>query len=55
MRRQTQRIEVDGAALWVEEEGPLDGEPLLLLHGLTGTGADWRHALDLAALATRYR
>src|SRR5579859_3837581 len=46
-------IEVDGAALHVEERGT--GEPLLLLHGLTGTSGDWRHVFDLDALARRFR
>jgi pimeloyl-ACP methyl ester carboxylesterase len=43
----------DGAEIHVHERG--EGEPLLLLHGLTGTGGDWRHAFDLDALAARYR
>jgi pimeloyl-ACP methyl ester carboxylesterase len=46
----TQRtIAVEDIELYVEEHGI--GEPLLLLHGLTGTGADWRHVFDLDALA----
>ena len=35
----------------VQGEGP----PLVLLHGFTGSGADWRHVFDLDALARRYR
>lgn len=31
------------------------GPPLILLHGFTGAAADWRHALDLPALAQRWR
>jgi pimeloyl-ACP methyl ester carboxylesterase len=32
-----------------------DGEPLVLLHGYSGTHADWAHALDLAGLGRRFR
>src|SRR6185295_11344410 len=46
-------ITVGEAHLHVEERG--SGEPLLLLHGLTGTGADWRHVFDLDALANDFR
>ena len=31
------------------------GEPLILLHGFTGAGADWRHVFDLDALAKTRR
>jgi pimeloyl-ACP methyl ester carboxylesterase len=31
------------------------GEPLVLLHGFTGSSNDWVHAFDLDALAARYR
>ena len=34
-------IEVNGFQLYYEERGT--GEPLLLLHGGTGSGADWQH------------
>ena len=46
-------IRVSDAELYVEERG--DGAPLLLLHGLTGTGADWQHVFDLDMLAKNYR
>jgi pimeloyl-ACP methyl ester carboxylesterase len=46
-------ITVDGAELYVEERG--SGEPLLLLHGGTGTGADWKHVFDLDELAKTWR
>jgi pimeloyl-ACP methyl ester carboxylesterase len=46
-------IEVEGASLHVRERG--EGAPLLLLHGLTGTGADWQHVFDLEALGARHR
>jgi len=42
-----------GIELYVEERG--QGEPLLLLHGFTGCGADWKHVFDLDALARRHR
>jgi pimeloyl-ACP methyl ester carboxylesterase len=32
-----------------------EGPPLLLLHGFTGAGADWRHVFDLRALARQWR
>jgi pimeloyl-ACP methyl ester carboxylesterase len=34
-------IDVNGCQLYFETRG--DGEPLLLLHGGTGIGADWQH------------
>jgi pimeloyl-ACP methyl ester carboxylesterase len=43
----------DGVELYVEERGV--GEPLLLLHGLTGTGSDFHHVFDLDALAETHR
>ena len=43
----------DGAILSFEDEG--SGPPLILLHGLTGTGKDWSHAFDLARLRSTYR
>ena len=46
-------VPIEDRALYVEEYGA--GEPLLLLHGLVGTGADWRHVFDLDALAATYR
>ncbi|UJR85708.1 alpha/beta fold hydrolase [Sandaracinus amylolyticus] len=44
---------VNGIDMHYEDRG--EGEPLVLLHGFTGAGGDWRHALDLDALATRWR
>jgi pimeloyl-ACP methyl ester carboxylesterase len=44
----TRTIEFEGARLHVEERG--EGEPLLLLHGLTGTRGDWQHVFDLDML-----
>ncbi|HEX8791150.1 MAG TPA: alpha/beta fold hydrolase [Polyangiaceae bacterium] len=42
----------DGAELHVEERGA--GEPLLLLHGMMGTGDDWKHVFDRDALASEF-
>lgn len=54
MNTTTTRVTTDdGAELHVEERGT--GEPLLLLHGLTGTAGDWMHVFDRDALAARYR
>jgi pimeloyl-ACP methyl ester carboxylesterase len=50
---QERTIRVDGADLYVEERG--SGPPLILLHGLTGTCADWRYLFDLDELARSYR
>jgi pimeloyl-ACP methyl ester carboxylesterase len=33
--------DVNGVQLWYRDTG--DGDPLLLLHGFTGSGDDWRH------------
>ncbi len=44
---------VHGIELFYETHGA--GEPLLLLHGGFGTGADFRRLFDVAALAQRYR
>lgn len=49
----TRVITDDGADLFVEERGA--GEPLLLLHGLTGSADDWMHVFDRDALAATRR
>jgi aminoglycoside 6'-N-acetyltransferase I len=41
------------ADIYVEERGT--GEPLVLLHGMTGTSGDWRHVFDLDKLARSFR
>jgi pimeloyl-ACP methyl ester carboxylesterase len=46
-------INLNGADLYVEERGT--GEPLVLLHGMTGTSGDWQHAFDLDRLARSFR
>ncbi len=50
-RRRT--ITVEGAELHVEERG--NGEPLLLLHGMSGTSGDWAHVFELDELSRRFR
>jgi pimeloyl-ACP methyl ester carboxylesterase len=46
-------IKVNGANIYVQEHG--SGEPLLLLHGMNGTGGDWQHVFDLDILAQSFR
>jgi pimeloyl-ACP methyl ester carboxylesterase len=46
-------LPINGMDLYFESYG--DGQPLLLLHGFTGCGDDWRHVFDLDGLASRYR
>jgi pimeloyl-ACP methyl ester carboxylesterase len=53
METSKRTIDVGGTHLHVEERG--SGPPLLLLHGLTGTGSDWRHVFDLDLLARTRR
>ncbi len=53
MEPRTRTVRAGDAELYVEERG--SGEPLVLLHGMTGTGGDWRHVFDLEALAQRFR
>jgi pimeloyl-ACP methyl ester carboxylesterase len=51
--RQGQFTGAGGDDLHFQECG--SGEPLLLLHGMTGSSADWQHVFDLAMLAERHR
>ena len=44
---------MDGADLFVREGG--HGHPVLLLHGMSGTGDDWRQLFDLDLLAESFR
>jgi pimeloyl-ACP methyl ester carboxylesterase len=53
MPTSTRTLTIEGIELHVEERGA--GEPLLLLHGMLGAGANWRHVFDLDALARDYR
>ncbi|MFP2927692.1 alpha/beta fold hydrolase [Pyxidicoccus sp. 3LG] len=50
---QGRSCEVHGIELHYTDSG--SGAPLVLLHGSTGCGADWRHVFDLEALASRFR
>jgi len=53
METRKRTVNVEGASLFVEECG--NGKPLLLLHGMTGTGADWRRLFDMDLLARQFR
>ncbi|AKF10889.1 alpha/beta fold hydrolase [Sandaracinus amylolyticus] len=49
----TKHARVNGLEMRYEDRG--EGPPLLLLHGFTGAAVDWGHALELDALAARWR
>jgi pimeloyl-ACP methyl ester carboxylesterase len=53
MQANGRTIAIDENDIYFEERG--EGEPLLLLHGLTGTSGDWQHVFDRDALAASYR
>jgi pimeloyl-ACP methyl ester carboxylesterase len=42
-----------GIDMYYEVRG--EGEPLVLLHGFTGSGGDWVHVFDLDALSREYQ
>ncbi len=44
-------IEVDGLRTYILQHGPLDGQPVLLLHGFLGSTFDWRLNIDELAAA----
>lgn len=44
---------INGMEMHYEVRG--EGEALVLLHGFTGAGSDWRYVFDLDALAKSYR
>lgn len=48
------KIVSDGAKLYFDRTGRAGGDPLLLLHGLTGTAGDWVHAFDWKALGAKF-
>ncbi len=48
-----QTVSINDIELHYEIRG--GGEPLMLLHGFTGAGSDWRHVFDLDELAKSYR
>lgn len=45
----------DGVELCFEALGDPASPPLVLLHGFTGRGDDWRHVFDLEAIARDHR
>src|SRR6516165_8281492 len=53
MQTTARNVAVDDIQVHVEERG--SGQPLLLLHGLTGSGGDFAHVFDLDALGSDYR
>lgn len=48
-----QTVAINGAEIYCEVRG--EGNPLVLLHGFTGAGSDWRYVFDLDELAKTYR
>lgn len=46
-------VSIDGMELHYRVRGR--GQPLLLLHGFSGSGDDWQHAFDLDQLARHHR
>jgi pimeloyl-ACP methyl ester carboxylesterase len=46
-------VSINGAEIYYQVHG--EGEPLVLLHGFTGAGSDWRYVFDLDELAKTYR
>jgi pimeloyl-ACP methyl ester carboxylesterase len=44
-------ITLQGVRLYVEEKGPADGPPIILLHGLFGSTETWRDNVDALAEA----
>jgi pimeloyl-ACP methyl ester carboxylesterase len=42
-------VDVDGTRAWVEEAGPLDGPPVVLLHGFGGSAWSWRETVPALA------
>jgi pimeloyl-ACP methyl ester carboxylesterase len=47
-------VEADGTGVWVEEAGPADGPPVVLIHGFGGSSWSWRATLPALA-AEGYR
>jgi pimeloyl-ACP methyl ester carboxylesterase len=42
-------VEVDGTRAWVEEAGPPDGPPVVLVHGFGGSAWSWRETVPALA------
>lgn len=46
-------VSIEGMDMYFETRG--SGEPLVLLHGFSGSGGDWVHVFDLDELAREHR
>lgn len=44
-------VEADGTRAWVEEAGPVDGPPIVLVHGFGGSAWSWRETVPALAEA----
>ncbi len=42
-------VDVDGTRVWVEEAGPADGPPIVLIHGFGGSTWSWRETVPALA------
>jgi pimeloyl-ACP methyl ester carboxylesterase len=42
-------VDVDGTRVWVEEAGPADGPPIVLVHGFGGSTWSWRETVPALA------
>jgi pimeloyl-ACP methyl ester carboxylesterase len=51
--RESKRLHIDGIWLAYVEAGPMDAEPIVLLHGYIGSHRTWRHQIE--PLAARHR
>jgi pimeloyl-ACP methyl ester carboxylesterase len=49
------RVDVGAVHLWVEEHGPLDATPVLLVHRMAAQGFEWEPAFIEALVAAGYR
>jgi pimeloyl-ACP methyl ester carboxylesterase len=54
VEKRTHRIDIDGTTIAVVDAGPLDGEPVLFLHGWPDSSHLWRFQIDTLA-ARGYR
>ena len=52
-QEEARTVPVNGIEMHVQISGA--GDPLLLLHGFTGCGDDWRHVFGMDELGRRYR
>jgi pimeloyl-ACP methyl ester carboxylesterase len=44
-------VDADGTRTWLEEAGPLDGPPVVLVHGFGGSSWSWRETMPALAAA----